>query len=230
MTQEKTSQSAEATASDADYIIPDNISINEGTIPFHHPSIPDDTPCQTWYKVVGDLTKGRTPLVVLHGGPGACHNYLLNLSLLPVQHDIPVIFYDQLGNGLSTHLRHKRLDTNFWRPELFLAELDNILQHFGLADKGYDLLGQSWGGMLASMHAVRQPRGLKKLIISNSPSSMQLWVEACREWQKTLPDNVRKAIQKGEEDKAYDDETYKKVCGILVNIVWDDPAFQTTRE
>jgi L-proline amide hydrolase len=63
------------------------------------------------------------------------------------------VFYDQIGGGKSTHIREKRLDTDFWVPELFMAELDNLLVHLGIADD-FDLLGQSWGGMLGAMFAV----------------------------------------------------------------------------
>jgi hypothetical protein len=53
---------------------------------------------------------------------------------------------------------------------------------------------------------------LRKLVISNSPSSMRLWVESCREWMKVLPEDVRSAIEKGEKDGDYEDAAYKKVC------------------
>lgn len=80
--------------------------------------------------------------------------------------------YDQLGCGRSTHLPHLRGNTDFWTVDLFLRELENLVEKLGVED--YDLLGQSWGGMLGSEHAIRQPKGLKKLIISNSPASMEL--------------------------------------------------------
>src|ERR1700677_2786247 len=131
------------------------VKVEEGTVTFKHPSLPDDKPCQTWYKVIGDLKTSSTgrPLVTLHGGPGACHNYLLpSLSELPEKYGVPVVFYDQIGNGKSTHYREKRLDTNFWTPDLIMSELENLLEHLGIGDD-YDLLGQSWGGMLGAMFA-----------------------------------------------------------------------------
>lgn len=47
-------------------------------------------PCQTWYKIVGNLKTQAIPLIVLHGGPGACHEYLLPLTDLSPS--IPLIF------------------------------------------------------------------------------------------------------------------------------------------
>ena len=129
---------------------------------------------QTWYRITGDLRSGETPLVALHGGPGGTHDYLLTIADI-AESGRAVIHYDQLGNGGSTHLRDRGPD--FWTVDLFLDELQNLLMKLGVAD-AYHLLGQSWGGMLAAEHAVRRPAGLRSLIISDSPASMPLWLEA----------------------------------------------------
>lgn len=80
---------------------------------------------------------------------------------------------DELGNGQSTAsaARGPRVLT----VDLFLRELDNLLDHLGIRDR-YALLGQSWGGMLGSEHAVRKPAGLKALVIANSPADIRTWV------------------------------------------------------
>ena len=120
--------------------------------------------------MTGDLHSGVTPLVVVHGGPGCSHDYLENLEDL-AQNGRAVIHYDQVGGGRSTLLPTK--GGKFWTVDLFLRELDNLLDGLDLRDD-YHLLGQSWGGMLAAEHAVRQPIGLSSLILSNSPASMVL--------------------------------------------------------
>jgi proline-specific peptidase len=165
-------------------------SVTEGEAPFTVPGL--STPVKTWYKIYGSLgssASGR-PLVLLHGGPGVPHNYLLSMADLATQHGIPVVFYDQLGNGNSTHLPEKRGDEAFWTTQLFLDELANLLEHLGIADD-YDVLGQSWGGMLGAMHAITRPKGLKRLIISNSPASMKMWVEAANKLRAELPQDVQ---------------------------------------
>ena len=123
-------------------------TIKEGTIPFDVPAA--GKPCKTWYKIVGDLSSPITPLVVVHGGPGLSHDYLITLSELNERYGIPVIFYDQLGTARSTHLREKRGDESFWTEELFHNELNNLVEKLGLleSEKGYDVLGHSWGGMM----------------------------------------------------------------------------------
>ena len=55
---------------------------------------------------------------------------------------------------------------------MFLNELDNLVEKLGI--QKYDVLGQSWGGMLGAMHAINRPKGLRKLIIADSPASMEL--------------------------------------------------------
>ncbi|KAF8553521.1 proline-specific peptidase [Imleria badia] len=58
---------------------------------------------QTWYRIFGDLKSGVRPLVVLHGGPGLSHHYVLPFEELHTRFNIPVIFYDQIGIGESSH-------------------------------------------------------------------------------------------------------------------------------
>lgn len=90
-----------------------------------------------------------------------------------------------------------------------MAELENLLEHLGIADD-YDLLGQSWGGMLCAMWAIEKKRGLKRLIISNSPASMTLWVDACNQLRAKLPRDVDEILEKHERDQTYDNDEYKK--------------------
>ena len=125
---------------------------------------------QTWYRVHGGLPAppdGPAPLVVLHGGPGATHDYLTPLAELS-GHGRAVVLYDQLGNGSSTHYPERGAD--FWTVELFVRELANLIDHLGIGDR-YHVLGQSWGGFLAQEHALTQPAGLQSLVLSNTAAS-----------------------------------------------------------
>ncbi|KAG6843273.1 hypothetical protein H0H93_001583, partial [Arthromyces matolae] len=103
---------------------------------------------QTYYKLFGDVKGSQTtPLIVLHGGPGLVHDYLVPFSDLTSKFGRPVILYDQLGNGLSTHLKEK--PPTFWTVDLFIDELVNVINHFSIQDS-FNLAGHSWGGILAS--------------------------------------------------------------------------------
>ena len=177
---------------------------------------------QTWYRTTGEIANGGTPLVVLHGGPGAAHNYTLSISGIARQ-GRPVVHYDQLGIGNSTHLPDKGAD--FWTVGLFLDELDTVLAALGI-DGGYHLLGQSWGGMLAAEHAVRRPVGLKSLTIANSPASMELWLAEANRLRGLLPPDVQATLLRHEADGTTDSDEYRQaekvfndrhVCRIVPN-------------
>lgn len=158
---------------------------------------------ETWYRVTGTLGGGRPPLVVLHGGPGATHDYLLPLADLATS-DRAVIHYDQLGSGNSTHLQER--GSEFWTVELFLDQLDALLSVLGV--EAYHLLGQSWGGMLAAEHAVRQPVGLRGLVLSNSPASMPLWISEAARLRAGLPAETRAVLDRHEAAGTTEDPEY----------------------
>lgn len=177
--------------------------MSEGTIPYNVPGIP--TPCSTWYRTVGDISDpSKTPLVLLHGGPGACHEYLLPFTDLSV----PLIFYDQVGNGRSTHFREKKGDTAFWQPPMFLAELDNLLAHFGLDEasgRRVDILGQSWGGMLGALWATEKPRPhLRKLILCNSTAESALWTKGVDMAITELPQEAQDAVAEARRTREWE--------------------------
>ena len=161
-------------------------SVREGEAPFDGH--------KTWYRVTGDLKAGKKPLVILHGGPGASHDYTDRMKLIAGQ-GRAVVHYDQLGCGKSTHLKEKGAE--FWTVELFLRELENLLRHLGIQD-GYHILGQSWGGMLGAEHAVTQPKGLRSLTISDSPASMELWVAEANKLRDALPPEAQATLLKHE--------------------------------
>jgi L-proline amide hydrolase len=150
---------------------------------------------RTWYRVTGDLAGPKPPLVTLHGGPGGSHDYLERFAKLATG-GRAVIHYDQIGGGRSTHLPDRGAD--FWTVNLFLDELDNLLAHLGI-DKRYHLLGQSWGGMLGAEHAVRRPKGLRSLVIADSPASMELWVKEADRLRQALPPEVQATLVKHEK-------------------------------
>jgi L-proline amide hydrolase len=149
---------------------------------------------QTWYRITGDLGGAKLPVVVLHGGPGAAHNYLESVQGLS-RRGRAVIHYDQLGCGRSTHLPDKGAD--FWTPRLFLDELESLLRHLGIA-QAYHVVGQSWGGMLAAEHGVTRPKGLRSLVIANSPASMVTWVEEANRLREKLPPEVQATLLRHE--------------------------------
>jgi L-proline amide hydrolase len=161
---------------------------------------------ETWYRISGDLEAGKTPVFILHGGPGVAHNYVDSYKLLALQ-GRPVIHYDQLGCGNSTLLPDKGAD--FWTPQLFIDELNNLVDHLGMRS-GFHVLGQSWGGMLGAEYAVTRPNGLQSLVIANSPASMRLWVEEANRLRADLPGHVQETLIRHEQAGTTDHADYQK--------------------
>ena len=94
------------------------------------------------------------------------------------------LFMSDVWDKNSTLLPDKGGD--FWTPELFVAELNNLIDELGIGSR-YHVLGQSWGGMLAAEFGVTRPKGLKSLTIANSPASMELWVKEANRLRGELP-------------------------------------------
>lgn len=106
-------------------------------------------------------------------------------------------------------------DDSFWTFDLFIAELDNLVDHLKLRAKGFYVLGQSWGGMLAGMYAARCPKGLKKVIIGSSPCSFPLFVEGGKHLRAELPPEIRKALEEGDRDGNHETPEYKNASEIF---------------
>lgn len=159
----------------------------------------------TWYRVVGDLKSSKTPVMVLHGGPGAGHNYCEPIAEVLAQTGRAAVLYDQIGCGNSTHLPDKPKE--FWTPELFMEELVLLTEHLGISNK-YDIVGQSWGGMLGMQFAISKPKGLNAMVIADSPASMEVWVSEANKLRKELPPEVEATLLKHEAAETTEDPEY----------------------
>lgn len=179
--------------------------VTEGFIPFRG--------FRTWYRVAGDLANvppGKFPLLLLHGGPGACHDYLESLQPF-AETGRPVIFYDQLGCGNSD----RPDDPSMWTVELFLDELQTVRQALGLTR--IHLLGQSWGGMLAMEYALTQPDGVVSLTIASSPASMPLWVAEANRLRDELPPEIQQTLLAHEAAGTTDSAEYHDAMEVFYN-------------
>src|SRR2546426_8117357 len=93
---------------------------------------------------------GRGPaVVVLHGGPGAHHDYLLP-QYDRLARGRTLLFYDQRGGGRSPVPRETPVG---WREHV--ADLDTLRERWAIDTLA--LLGYSWGGLLAVLYALEHP-------------------------------------------------------------------------
>jgi L-proline amide hydrolase len=186
------------------------MDVREGTVPF----LLDGEVAQTWYRVTGELRPGDpeapAPLVVLHGGPGAAHDYLLSLTDLAGSR--AVVHYDQLGNGRSTHYPDRGAD--FWTVDLFVRELHNLVEALGIAER-HHVLGQSWGGFLAQEYAFTQPSGLRALVLADTAASFPDFVAEANRLRALLPPEVEATLRRHEDAGTTDDPEYAAACDVF---------------
>lgn len=131
--------------------------------------IPVETPVGTyrvWVKRTGN--NPRLKLLLLHGGPGATHEYLEACdSYLPAA-GIEYYYYDQLGSGFSD----KPDEMSLWDLARFVEEVEQVRQALGIGPDNFVLFGHSWGGILAIEYALKYQRHLHGLVISSMMSSV----------------------------------------------------------
>jgi proline iminopeptidase len=131
--------------------------------------IPITTPKGTfkvWTKRFG--RNPRIKLLLLHGGPGATHEYFEALERGLGAEGIEFIYYDQLGSAWSEQPK----DASLWTIERFVDEVEQVRGALGLTKSDFYLLGHSWGGILAIEYALAHPQQLKGLVISNMMTSI----------------------------------------------------------
>lgn len=163
---------------------------------------------KTWYAVYGDLNRSKTPLLVLHGGPGYPHYYLQNLSEL-AENGYAVILYDQLGCGKSDRPDNPCL----WTIELFIEELNELRQELNL--ENINLLGHSWGGTLAVEYLFTKPQGVKKLVLSSPLLDTSLWVEEADKLKDQLSPEIAAIMRQHENAGTTDKQEYKDAYSVF---------------
>ncbi|TNE56920.1 MAG: alpha/beta fold hydrolase [Alphaproteobacteria bacterium] len=127
-----------------------------------------DTPkgkFNVWTRKVGDNPSIK--VLLLHGGPGATHEYLKNVDNFFPGADIEYYYYDQLGSYFSDQPD----DPSLWVIDRFVDEVEQVRLALGLGPDNFYLFGQSWGGALAMEYALKHQENLKGLIISNMMAS-----------------------------------------------------------
>lgn len=153
---------------------------------------------RTYYRIANP--KGRkTPLLVLHGGPGSTHNSYEVFDDMALEDDRPIVSYDQIGCGLSSlEDPHPAL----WKAKTWVDELINLRQALQL--KEIHLLGHSWGGMLAIIYLCDEnPEGVVDVVLSSTLSSISLWCEETHRLVKFLSSEEQEAIRKAEETRDF---------------------------
>jgi proline iminopeptidase len=124
------------------------------------------TPVPLYWVAYG--REGAPRLLVLHGGPGAHHDYLLP-QMLALAEKYELIFYDQRGGG-----RSKTEDRSPITWETHVADLALVVRE--LVGERLSIVGYSWGGLLAVLYTVQafeqpdmQPTPTRLVLIDPAP-------------------------------------------------------------
>jgi len=136
--------------------------------------IPINTPkgiFNVWTKRVGNNPKIK--VLLLHGGPGATHEYFEAFDSYFPAAEIEYYYYDQLGSAFSD----QPTDPDLWDLPRFVEEVEQVRQALKLDRGNFYLLGHSWGGILAIEYALKYQQNLAGLVISNMMASIPAYNE-----------------------------------------------------
>ncbi len=162
--------------------------------------IPVHTPAgdfRVWTKRFGNNPKIK--VLLLHGGPGATHEYFECMeSFLPAE-GIEFIYYDQLGSPSSD----QPTDSSLWMTDRFVEEVEQVRQALFLDKNNFYLLGHSWGGILAIEYVMKYQDNLKGLIISNMMASGPAYGKyadevLAKQMDPSVLDTIRMLEEKGD--------------------------------
>ncbi len=166
----------------------------EGKVPVHGGNV--------WYRIAG-REKAGVPVLMVHGGPGAPHDYLEPLAALADER--PVVFYDQLGCGNSD----RPDDPALWTTARFVEELAAVRAALGLRE--VHILGQSWGTMLAVEYMLaKKPGGVRSLVLTAPFLSAPLWIADQRAYLAAMPAAVRQVVAEAEAKGDYESPAYQE--------------------
>jgi proline iminopeptidase len=193
--------------------------------------IPVSTPAGTfrvWTKRFGNNPDLR--VLLLHGGPGATHEYLEACDAYLPSAGVEYYFYDQLGS----HYSDQPDDSSLWEIDRFVDEVEQVRVALGLGPESFVLYGQSWGGVLALEYALAHQQHLKGLVISNMMASIPAYNRYAEEvLMPAMDQDALAEIKRLEADGETDDPSYEAllmehhyvhhVCRLPMDR-WPDPV------
>ncbi|WP_420387633.1 alpha/beta fold hydrolase [Roseivirga sp.] len=138
---------------------------------------------EVYYKTMGE----GEPLLVIHGGPVLDHSYFLP-HLESLAEDYQLIFYDQRACGRSS----VAIDSATMNLAGFVDDIEQIRQNLKL--EKLNVMGHSWGGLIAMKYAIAHDDRVDHLILSNSmaPSAADWQAENIASANKINPDDKRR--------------------------------------
>ena len=161
---------------------------------------------KVWTKRVGNNPKMK--ILLLHGGPGATHEYFESFDSYLPHEGIEYYYYDQLESAYSD----QPSDSNLWSVDRYVDEVEQVRKALGLDKNNFYLLGHSWGGILGIEYALKYQENLKGLIISNMMSSIPDYIKYANEvLGPQLDPEVLSEIRALEANQEYSNPRYSEL-------------------
>jgi len=132
------------------------------------------------------------PLMIVHGGPGASHDYFLPY-LLPLARHNRLVFIDERGSGRSQKLE----DPKGYTVDNMVEDVETVRQALGLGK--ISLLGHSYGGVLAQAYALKYQRNLSHLILASTFSSTSAMNKVFERMKASMTPELRQRIDRLEK-------------------------------
>jgi proline iminopeptidase len=141
-----------------------------------------------YYKALG----AGDPMVIVHGGPGASHDYFLPY-LLPLAKTNRLVFIDERGSGRSEKLE----DPAGYTVENMVEDVEAVRVALGLGK--INLLGHSYGGVLAQAYALKYQENLSHLILCSTFHSTKQLNDVFVTMKSNMAPELRARIDKMEQ-------------------------------
>jgi proline iminopeptidase len=139
------------------------------------------------------MTVGHgSPLMIVHGGPGASHDYFMPY-LLPLARHNRLIFIDERGSGRSEKLE----DLSQYTVEKMADDCEAVRVALGLGK--ISILGHSYGGVVVQAYAFKYQQKLTHLILGSTFSSTREINEALAKIKAAMPEDKRKRMEELEQ-------------------------------
>ena len=170
-----------------------------------------------YYKIFG---KGD-PLVIVHGGPGASHDYFLPY-LVPLARQNQLIFIDERGSGRSVKIEN----VSDYTVENMAEDLEVVRKVLGLGK--ISLLGHSYGGVLAQAYALKYQENLSHLILCSTFHSTKKVNEVFTKMKDKMSPELRSKIDKLEKEGLYGhgkDYEKNRYTTEYMNVAWGEGYF-----
>jgi len=164
---------------------------------------------RVWTKRVGNHPSIK--LLLLHGGPGATHEYFEACDTYLPAAGIEYYYYDQLGSFYSDQPD----DPDLVELPRYVEEVEQVRQALHLDQNNFYLLGHSWGGILAIDYALKYQQHLKGLIISNMMASIPQYNTYARD--VLMPTMDQAALAEIQRYEAADEYTNPRYMELLLD-------------